>query len=305
MADDKPQVGYIGLGSMGLGMATNLQANLKKEGANLHVHNRTESKAKALLKEGAVWESSPADIAQKCDITFSSMFADEGLISTFKAWLTGKPKKGSLYVDSSTVYPGTVKQLTADATDAGVHFVSAPVFGRPDAALEHRVLFAVAGPKEAKERLQTYFKWMGRGTLDVGTEPYQASVMKITGNFFIVSCVETIAEGMTLAEKNGISRDLIAQFVSNTFPGPIYPGYAERLAAGTFEVTPSSPGFPVSGGIKDLGLMQRLAQESSVPLPLADIIMSHEKEAERQGKGALDWGCIADILRDKAGLEKR
>jgi 3-hydroxyisobutyrate dehydrogenase len=101
-------------------MATNLHANLKKEGANLHVHNRTESKAKALLKEGAVWESSPADIAQKCDITFSSMFADDGLISTFKAWLSGKPKKGSLYVDTSTVYPGTVKQLTADATDAGL-----------------------------------------------------------------------------------------------------------------------------------------------------------------------------------------
>ncbi len=60
-----------------------------------------------------------------------------------------------------------------------------------------------------------------------------------------------------------------------------------------------------AGGIKDLGLMQRLAQESSVPLPLADVIMSHEKEAERQGKGALDWGCIADILREKAGLEKR
>lgn len=63
--------------------------------------------------------------------------------------------------------------------------------------------------------------------------------------------------------------------------------------------------WSAAGGIKDLGLMQRLAQESSVPLPLADIIMSHEKEAERQGKGALDWGCIADILRDKAGLEKR
>lgn len=52
-------------------------------------------------------------------------------------------------------------------------------------------------------------------------------------------------------------RDLIAQFVSNTFPGPIYPGYAERLAAGTFEVTPSSPGFPVSG--KSVGLRMHLA----------------------------------------------
>lgn len=60
-----------------------------------------------------------------------------------------------------------------------------------------------------------------------------------------------------------------------------------------------------AGGMKDLGLMQRLAKESNVPLPLADIVMSHEKEAEQQGKGALDWGCIADVLREKAGLGER
>lgn len=101
------------------GMATNLHANLQKEGASLHVHNRTESKAKGLLEKGAVWVSSPAEMAKTCDITFSSMFADDALISTFSAWLSGSPKKGSLYVDSSTVYPGTVKQLTADAAKAG------------------------------------------------------------------------------------------------------------------------------------------------------------------------------------------
>ena len=55
-------------------------------------------------------------------------------------------------------------------------------------------------------------------------------------------------------QRRVVCRDLIAQFVSNTFPGPIYPGYAERLAAGTFEVTPSSPGFPVSG-MSHLSLM--------------------------------------------------
>lgn len=60
-----------------------------------------------------------------------------------------------------------------------------------------------------------------------------------------------------------------------------------------------------TGGCKDLGLMQRLAKESNVPLPLADIIMSHEREAEQQGNGDKDWGCIADVIRDKAGLGKR
>ena len=100
-------------------MATNLQENLKKQGANLHVHNRTESKANGLIDKGAIWESSPAEIAKKCRITFSSLFADDGLKSTFRAWLSGGPAKGSLYVDSSTVYPGTAKELTAEAEKSG------------------------------------------------------------------------------------------------------------------------------------------------------------------------------------------
>ena len=101
------------------GMATNLHENLQKGGASLHVHNRTESKAKSLIDKGAIWESSPAEIAKKCRFTFSSMFADEGLKSTFQAWLNGKPQKGSIYVDSSTVYPGTAKELTKEAEKAG------------------------------------------------------------------------------------------------------------------------------------------------------------------------------------------
>ena len=110
--------------AMTAGMATVLHANLQKQGTKLHVYNRTESKAKTLIKDGAIWEESPAEIAKTCDVTFSSLYADDALISTFKAWLSGSPKKGSIYVDSSTVYPGTVKQLTADATEAGAIFCS-------------------------------------------------------------------------------------------------------------------------------------------------------------------------------------
>ena len=105
-------------------MATNLQENLRKGGASLHVHNRTESKAKTLIDQGAIWESSPAEIAKKCHVTFSSMFADDGLKSTFRKWLSGGPQKGSIYVDSSTVYPGTVKELTDEAKQAGKAMMS-------------------------------------------------------------------------------------------------------------------------------------------------------------------------------------
>ena len=105
-------------------MATNLHENLREGGESLHVHNRTESKAKSLTDKGAIWESSPAEIAKKCHITFSCMFADDGLKSTFQAWLSGNPRQGSIYVDSSTVYPGTVKELTAEAEGAGQRLAS-------------------------------------------------------------------------------------------------------------------------------------------------------------------------------------
>ena len=114
-------------------MATNLHENLKKGGASLHVHNRTESKAKSLIETGATWESSPAGIAKTCRITFSSLFADEGLKSTFRAWLSGKPQKGSIYVDSSTVYPGTAKDLTAEAEKAGKALASILQLPKPTA----------------------------------------------------------------------------------------------------------------------------------------------------------------------------
>lgn len=77
-----------------------------------------------MLDQGAIWESSPAEIAKSCQITFSSMFADDGLKSTFKKWLSGGPQKGSIYVDSSTVYPGTVKELTDEAEKAGKAMLS-------------------------------------------------------------------------------------------------------------------------------------------------------------------------------------
>ena len=79
-----------------------------------------------------------------------------------------------------------------------------------------QVLWAPAGPPEALQRLQPYFDAMGRGTMHIGSEPYMASVMKLSGNFFIAATIETIAEGMTLAEKNGVSRCIVFQDVVET-----------------------------------------------------------------------------------------
>ena len=94
----------------------------------LYVHNRTASKADSLLQKGALWAPSPASIAKQCSITFSCIFNDAALNEVFADFLNGKPAKGSIYVDCSTVYPDTIRELASKAKAAGhsCHIGSVP-----------------------------------------------------------------------------------------------------------------------------------------------------------------------------------
>lgn len=83
------------------------------------MHNRTASKAEPLIQKGAVWAESPASIAKQCSVTFSCVFSDKALHEVFADYLSGQPKAGSLYVDCSTVYPDTIRELDAEAKAAG------------------------------------------------------------------------------------------------------------------------------------------------------------------------------------------
>lgn len=101
------------------GLATNCLEKAQQNGVKLFVHNRTASKADALLTKGAVWAQSPAAIAKQCSIAFSCVFSDTALKEVFADYLSGQPKEGSLYVDCSTVYPDTIRELDAKAKAAG------------------------------------------------------------------------------------------------------------------------------------------------------------------------------------------
>lgn len=83
------------------------------------VYNRTKSKADPVLDKGAKWATSPAEIATQSTITFSCVFSDDALTDVFDTWLSGKPAKNSIYVDCSTVYPDTIRQMDAKAKQAG------------------------------------------------------------------------------------------------------------------------------------------------------------------------------------------
>ena len=289
-------IGFVGLGNMGLPMAH----NLLKAGYPLHVFNRTAARAEGLLAQGATWAPSPRTVAQRVGIVISMLADDEALesVALGEQGILAGLAKGGIHVDMSTVSPDTSKRLAQRYREQGVHFIAAPVFGRPEAAAAAKLWICPAGPAEVIERCRPLFDAMGQGVIVVGTEPHQATALKLVGNFFVVSAIETLSEAFTLAEKAGLKRETILDVIKALLPVPLFQGYGTRIARNEF----SPAGFSTRLGLKDVGLMRKLAEEAAAPLPLADLAHNHLLAALAKGRGDLDWGALVTVVRELAGL---
>ena len=289
-------IGFVGLGNMGLPMAH----NLLKAGYPLHVFNRTAARAEGLLAQGATWAPSPRAVAQRVGIVISMLADDEALesVALGEQGILAGLAKGGIHVDMSTVSPDTSKRLAQRYREQGVHFIAAPVFGRPEAAAAAKLWICPAGPAEVIERCRPLFDAMGQGVIVVGTEPHLANALKLVGNFFVVSAIETLSEAFTLAEKAGLKRETILDVIKALLPVPLFQGYGTRIARNEF----SPAGFSTRLGLKDVGLMRKLAEEVAAPLPLADLAHNHLLAALAKGRGDLDWGALVTVVRELAGL---
>ena len=133
----------------------------------------------------------------------------------------------------------------------------------------------------------------------VGAEPHLANALKLVGNFFVISAIETLSEAFTLAEKAGLKVETVLEVIKALLPVPLFQGYGTRMARGEF--TP--PGFGLQLGLKDVSLMRKLADQVNAPLPLADVAHGHLRAALAKGRGDWDWGALITVVRELAGLE--
>lgn len=135
----------------------------------------------------------------------------------------------ALHVSHSTISVALADRLEADHRD-GYGFVSAPVFGRPVAANAAKLFVAAAGQPKSNERCEPLFTAVGQWVFRVGTTPSAANLVKLSGNFMIISAVEAMAEAMTLAEKGGVARAALIEVLTGTlFGAPVYQTYGNIL----------------------------------------------------------------------------
>ncbi len=266
----------------------------------LTVFNRTASRADSLRQHGAQWANSPRELAAQSDMVISIIADDAALraIVLGEDGILAGLKPDGIHVDMSTVSPDVTKELAPRYHDRGAHFVAAPVFGRPETAAAAKLWICPAGPTAVIDRCRPAFEVMGQGVIVVGEEPHLANVLKLVGNFFVIASIETLSEALTLAEKGGLQNETVLELIRALLPVPLFQSYGSRIAKQEF--VPA--GFALALGLKDVGLMQKLAKDVAAPLPLADLADNHLRAAFARGRGDLDWGALATVIREMAGL---
>ena len=289
-------VGFIGLGNMGLPMAR----NLLKAGHKVTVYNRTRERSERLRGEGAIVVDRVIDTAG-ADVLITMLSDDSALRAVvFGEQLIPRLSKQAIHISASTISVALAKALAKAHADAGNQFISAPVFGRPDAAEAAKLVVVAAGPAKTIEQCQQVFDAVGQRTFVVGSEPFQANVVKLSGNFLILSVIESLGEAYALLRKSGVEPERFLEVMTSTlFAAPVYKTYGNLIAKQQF----LPAGFKIPLGLKDVSLVLAAAGDARAPMPIASLVRDHILAAIARNGEELDWSSFSLISAENAGLK--
>ena len=287
------QIGFIGLGNLG----TPLAENLLEQHKQLFIYNRTASKAQSLINNGAVLCETVKELAQLCDIIFTMVSDDAALnhITKNEDGLAANMKEGAIHISMSTILPATANYLVSLHHLHRNNYVAAPVMGRPEAARIKKLNFLVSGKTEHIETIKPFLQYAGAaGIWEFGKEIEAANVAKLCSNFLIISAIETMAEGITLANKSGIDATAWMNMLTSTiFDAPIYKNYGNIILKEQFQ--PAA--FSLKLGLKDVNLVNEQATEKNAEMPIGKLLQQRLSECVANGLGEHDWTAIALALK--------
>ena len=287
------KVGFAGLGAMGRPMA----ANLMEAGHQVLVWNRSRQPVEELARKGAEAVAAPREAFGEVLI---SMLADDAAVRSvvLGSGMLDSAPRGAIHVNMATISVALTEELTEEHRRRGLHYIAAPVFGRPEAAAARQLNIVAAGDGAALDRVQPLLDAMGQRTWRLGAEPREASAAKLAGNFLIAAAIECMGEAVVMAERYGVRPAALLEILSNTlFAAPVYRNYGKLIAERRYEPA----GFRLELGLKDVRLALAAGETARTPMPVANLLRDHLLEAIAQGDGERDWAALAEVARRHAG----
>ncbi|MBP1962695.1 3-hydroxyisobutyrate dehydrogenase [Paenibacillus aceris] len=253
-------VGLVGTGVMGKSMA----GHFMQAGYQVHLYNRTKSKAQELIDQGAHWQESPGTLAQNCDviITMVGFPSDVEEVYLGENGILHNAKPGSYVIDMTTSSPKLAQKIEDAARTRGLYALDAPVSGGDVGAKEARLSIMVGGSREVFETMLPLFQKIGTNIVYQG-EAGAGQHTKMCNQIAIASNMMGVVEALVYAEKSGLDPTTVLKSIESGAAGSwSLSNLAPRMIAGNF-----APGFYVKHFIKDMKIALQSAEEMNAKLP--------------------------------------
>ena len=289
-------ISYVGLGTMGSGMAS----NLLKAGYELTVWNRSAEKCEPFVRKGACVADTPAGAVRDVDLVMYSLSNDqaiEEMVFGAKGILSGI-KEGQIAIDMSTVLPATSLREEEAYAKRGVDFLDAPVFGSKNESADAKLWIMAAGKRDAFEKVKPVLQHLGQ-TIHYFGKNGNAAAMKLVGNLIVALEMEALAEGLVLAQKAGLDLSTVMEVVKVAdFRSPLLVSNGQNVLKRDF-----STSFAFKLMLKDAGLIEKFAGSLQSPIPALRVVQRNLQSAVALGFGEENASALIRALEKKAGVE--
>ena len=294
-------VGFIGIGNMGSGMSRSIQ----RAGYPMVVSDAREEATRELLEGGARLASSPTEVAQLSDVTFTSLPGPKEVeeVAVGPEGLLAGIKEGGIYVDLSTSRPTLIREIEPKFRQRGAHVLDAPVSGGKSGAASRNLAIMVGGEREVYDRIKPILDAFGDKVFyagDIGA----GSVCKLVHNMIGHGVRQAVAEGLTLGVKAGVEPRALWECVRRGALGRmglLHEGIAMTVFRGQFD----PPNFALALSYKDIALATELGREYKVPMPVANLAEQIAIQGMNRGWGERDSSVTFLLQEEMAVVEVR
>ena len=289
------ELGFVGLGVMG----SRVVKRLLDAGLAVTGWNRTKEKAQWLLDAGMNWANSPRAVAEQSDVVFTMVTNTKAVraVTHGPDGIFAGLQPGAVYVDMSTTSPANTRAIAEKVAALGAQMLDAPVSGSVITLEQGKLSVMVGGDAEVFARVKPILEVIGPKVFHLGPNG-TAVTMKIATNLSLAVQMLAFSEGVLLAEKSGIPRDiavevLLASVVASPMVAYRGPFVLEQ---------PDEAWFDVNMMQKDMNLALELGRELDVPLPTTAITNEFLTAARGMGLEDKDFAVLFDVLAQMSGV---
>jgi 3-hydroxyisobutyrate dehydrogenase-like beta-hydroxyacid dehydrogenase len=290
----KPPLAFLGIGTMGLPMAT----NLAKAGFPMTVWNRSVGRTQELAARGVRVAGSPTDAVRDAEVILYSLaqagiervvFGEDGVLAAVRS--------GQLAIDLSTVHPETSHREAAAYTARGVDFLDAPVFGSVPEALAAELHIVIGGSREAYTRALPVLDTLSASTHYMGSTG-NGAIMGLIGSLVVCLQLQALGEGLVLAQKAGLDVARVVDILGlPDFRSPLFTGMGAGIIRRDFGAV-----FSLEHLYKDANQILQLAQQLNTPVPGCAVVRETIKGAINSGWGHENASALIKSLESQANV---